>query len=382
MIKRLLCLPVACWCFIGPFSVLAKDWDPKLGEASRLAYQGNTSQAEATIDAYIQAHPEDPNGLFIKGDVLDWKAILTFQPESFHRQVLGIYQKANTLAFQNWHQNPDNVDALIDLGNSYVFVARKYSYLDSWMKAGLTARKCQGPLEKAIRLDPSRLDALFSLGGFHYFASNATNVPGIIKFLLGIKGSKAQGLAELKQAVTGDYPFVIDAKYGLLHIYFEYEKDFEGALKILRDFQAQFPENPELVLRQAEIYDAQDHLKGANGYLYLVQWCEAKKDRCHPEYLFLAYSNAGRLFQGLGQNEKAKENFALALSHDLHLDSTKTAENYYGSGLIDTAENQNAAAMEKFENAKSTPGIPKKLKKDIEEAIKSLCKKENIPGKC
>jgi antitoxin component HigA of HigAB toxin-antitoxin module len=369
--------------FLNLQSIEAKQWDPRLLQASRLAYQGNYQQAESLIDTYIQEDSEDPNGLFIKATVLEWKATLTAQPEKPAQQkILEIYKEANQLAFQNWNHDPENVDFLIDLGNSYLFLGRKYAETGSLFKAVLTAKKCQRHLEKALKLDPTRVDGLLALGAFHYLADNTPKELAVFKAILGIKGSKTEGLAELQKALTGDHPFTIDTQFVLLFIYMDYEKNYDQALKILGELEKQFPENPEMKLKRARIYEKQDKLKGANGFLSLAQWCEQKQERCHQNYLFQAYYNAGRLFKDLEQNSKAKELFAKALNHDAHLYPTLTAEAFYWPGLIDQAEGNDSEALKKFKQAQSISGISKKFKKEIEQALESICKKENSSVKC
>ncbi len=364
-------------------SLSAKEYDPALSEASRLAYEGKVQQAEPIINTYIQNHPEDPNGLFIKVVVLDWKARFNAEPlEPAQQRMLEISKQANDLAFQNWHKNPDNIDALIDLGNSYIFLGRKYADVDSWLKAVLTAKKCQQHLEKALKLDPNRVDGLMALGGFHYFAGNTPPGAAPFKTLFGIKGTKTQGLTEVKRSIQGKHPFVLDAKYALFYITFDNEKNYDEALRLLAELDAELPENPELKFKRAEVYEKQGKLKGAEGFLALAQWCEGKPGRCHPNYLFLAYYHAGRLLKDEGQNEKAKTYFAKALPFDAHLYPNLTAEALYWPGLIEQAEGKVDLAIEKFQKAKSIPGVHKKLRKEIEQSLEVLCKAEGASQKC
>src|SRR5215471_15983268 len=117
----------------------SKEYDPRLLQSSKLAYQGNWREAEALIQQYLAENPMDPNGLFVKGVVLEWKMGLDGEKWwEAQRKMLEVYQEANDMAFQLWNRDQENVDRLIDLGNSYMFLGRKYSDNGSWLKAVLT----------------------------------------------------------------------------------------------------------------------------------------------------------------------------------------------------------------------------------------------------
>ncbi len=305
----------------------AKDWDSRLIQAPQLAYSGQTTQAENLIKQYIDEHPEDPNGLFVQAIVLDWKANLNAaQGDQFNKQLLEIYKKANDLAFQRWHFDPDNIDRMIDLGNSYLFLGRKYSDLGNWLKAVLTGKKCQKYLEKAYKIDPSRKDALLTLGGFHYLAGTVTGPVASLKGVLGIHGSKEQGLREVKEATQGLHPFIWDAEFALMFLYRDFEKNQDEALKALVPLEKQFPNNAEIKYKKAQIIEAQDKAKGANSFFELAKWCEANKTVCHQNYIFLSYLNAAKLKRDTNQTPQAKELFAKAKAQDTKLNSDLTKE--------------------------------------------------------
>ncbi len=309
-----------------PGLLAARQWDPRLLQVSRLTYQGELKEAESALTAYRQTDPRDPNGLFLHASLLDWKTALQGEPEEpAHREMLSVYKQANRLAFENWRRDPENVDRLIDLGNSYLFLGRKYYDTGSPLRAALTAKKCQPHLEKALRLDPSRVDGLLALGGFHYFASRAPAGLSIFKKILGIRGTREQGLDELKRAMTGEHPFQWDAQYALIYLYTDYEKDYGEALRILNELERRFPKNPAIRYKRPMILEKMGPLKGADAYLHFTQWCEGMRGRCHDSYLFLGYFHSGRLFEETGQPARARELLAAALKHDGRLYPEYTA---------------------------------------------------------
>jgi len=383
MKKRLHPLSLAIFLFLTAISTAkAKEWDPVLLQSSQLGYAGKVQEAEAKIDGYIQAHPEDPNGLMVKGIVLDWKATLTGQdPERSQQALLELYKTANLMAFYRWKDDPKNVDRLIDLGNSYLFLARKYSDRGDWLKAVLTAKKCQKHLELALELDPSRVDGLLALGGFHYLADSTPPGAAVFKKLLGIRGTKAQGLAELQKSFTQKHPYYYDGRYAMMFLYKDHEKNFPEALRILAELQNEFPENPELVFRRGMILEAQDKTLAIPAYLNLVEWCRAPGHACHGNYPFLGYYRAGQIAAELGKNTEAREYLGLAQKIDPGTDSEASARTWLYLAQVDLAEKNPAAALDKLQEGK-TQKIPKDLKKEFEKTIEQICAAEKISGKC
>lgn len=364
-------------------SLEARDWDPRLLEASQLVYQGNTSRAYEAINAYMEENPLDPNGYFVKGVILEWKAALEGRnPAGVQREIVTLYEKAADNAFQLWNQDQENPDKMIDVGNAYIFLARKYADVGDRFKAVLTGKKCQKYLEGALKKDPNRSDGMLSLGGFHYLAGSTSPALSGFKALLGIKGSKEQGLSELKKSLNGNHPFVNDTFYALMFINIDHEKNYDQAFYYLGELEKKFPNNPELKLKRGVIAEKQDKNKGANAYSDFVKWCEANAGKCHKTYLFLGNYHAGRLFKDAGEKAKAKEHFAKAVTHNTNVYPQLTAEALYWPGLIEESDGQVQVAIEKFKKAKETPGISKNLKKEIEDKLGGICKPENTQVKC
>jgi tetratricopeptide (TPR) repeat protein len=363
--------------------VWAKEWDPRLLEASRLAYQNNTAQAEKVIESYIQEHPLDPNGFFIQAVVLDWKALFTDENiRAANQKILAVYKKASDMAFHLWEIDPKNVDRLIDLGNSYLFLGRKQAEMGDWFKAVLTSKKSQKHFEEALERDPSRNDAYMAFGTFHYLADNTPSGAAPFKGLLGIKGTKAQGLAELKKSMTPTHPYYYDAQYVWMFLQMEYEKNYPEALRMEAELEKSFPKNPELRRKRAQIIDRQDKAQGLQEHLAFVQWCESQGGGCTRNYLFLAYFDLGHLSQALGQKEAAREFFGKASELDLKLDPSLSAKTLYFLGQIEQSDGKIEAAIDKYFAAKSTAGLPKSLKKEIEKSLKEVCEVSRVPEKC
>ncbi len=362
---------------------LAKNWDPRLLQASDLAYQGNSAEALKLVESYVQENPLDPNGFFVQGMVLEWEGILRAQPEViWKKQVLKIYKDASQLAFDLWHRDQENIDKLIDLGHSYLLLGRFYGELGEWLKAALTSKKAPKHLNKALEQDPKRVEGLGALGVYHYVAANTPPSLAPFKAILGIHGDKAEGLNELKRSLTGEHPYRNNSLAALYYINYEFEKNYPTALNYVSELEKKFPENPEFILIRAKVYERQDRAKGIEGNLQLVEWCQARASSCHPKYIFLGYFEAGRIAYDMGRNSQAKDLLSKAKEVDTQFSSDRTAWNLLYLGKTEQNLGNFPGALEIWRNGRSLHGLSKDVKKQLKGSIEQLCRSEKAPADC
>jgi|GEM_PF-2200003 len=366
-----------CFSLLFPLALKAKDFDPRLLEASRRAYAGETDAAKQLIEEYIQEHPDDPNGLFVKGVVFDWEGTLKNLPTSHQKETFAVFKEANDMAFHLWDKDRENVDRLIDIGNSYLFLGRKYGDLGSWFNAVLTAKKCQQHLEKAQKLAPDRVDGLLALGGFHYLAGNMPPGAAAFKGLLGIKGDKVQGMSEMKRSLSGQHPFVIDTQYALLNLQIDYEKNYPEALRQLEALQKQFPNNPELRWKRPQIMEKQDPKSSHASFLEFGDWCQKNSAHCHPVYVFRAYYDAGRVAKDQGDTTQSEQDLNQALQYPSEGFNEQKGLLHLWLGQSQEKKGDLPKALQQYQEAKKVPNLPKNLKKEIEESVKKLCEDPN-----
>lgn len=313
---------VAClvWVFLlgihlAP-SAHGKDWDPRLKQALEQSYSGQAQNGLTLVKAYQKENPRDPNGYFVEAMVKEWQAGLgPANHREVYSELVKIYGKANQMAFFLWEKDPENVDRLVDLGNSYFLLARIYGQQGKKLKAGLTGKKCQRHLEKALEMAPERWDIYLPLGAFHFFAGNTPDYWKPIRALLGIKGEKDVGLKELKQSLKGNHPYIFNSYYALMEIHQKAEKNWQEALKYWAFFAENFPNNPLVALKKAQILELKDRREAIAAYLAFAEACQSQKT-CAKKFVYLAYSQAGRLHHDLKEPGPAKQYYQLALKWD------------------------------------------------------------------
>jgi len=364
-------------------SLQAKEWDPRLIQAMELSFSGFPENAEPLIQTYVKEKPLDPNGLFILAMVLEWKYGLSGR--NHHRAYLDlekIYKQANRMAFHLWEKNPEDVNALINLGNSYFLLARIYAKRGSILKAGLTGKKSQKHLQKALEKDSSRLDALVAVGAFNYFAGKTPKFWEPIKRMFGIKGDKDQGLAQLQRAGTGNHPYAWNAKYALLEIYSNPEKKYQKAMGILADFEEAFPQNPVVPLKRAWILEKQEPLRGARAYLDFAENCSVKYASCQPKLKTFAYSQAGKVFLEAGKYLEAQHWLVKSLEVDPKNYPDLTAKIYLWQGEAAKNGGQATTALNYYQQAAQVPGVSKKIAREVKKTRREACRQKEFSGKC
>ena len=378
----LLALGIVC-CLATDLRAQEKAWDTRLLQASDAAYAGHYQQARQLAQAYSQEHPEDPNGYFLTAMSYDWERNLTSQPaQALMAKAVDFYKQGSQLAFLSWDKDQENVDRLIDAGNGFIFLGRALSNAGSNLRGVLTAKKGPKYLEAALQKSPQRWDGMVTLGLFDYVADATPGYLSALKAFFGIKGNKAQGLAELEKSAAQKHLFQNDALVTLYYLNIEYEKNYAKALEYLERLESKFPENPRWQLAKAEVISNQDKARGVEAYLQAVQWCEKRQGLCDKKFPFQALFNAGRLSKELGQVDKARDYLTRAMAFAPATDPERSSEDLLLQGEIEAASGNKDQALEKFHQATQGQGLPKEQKKKVDEAIEQLCRADPRPSGC
>jgi hypothetical protein len=293
-LMKKLCLFMGIFWLLHPGVVLAKQWDPRLYRAMELSFSGHPEAAELLMVEYRKQNPEDPNGLFFTAIVREWKAGLgPGDHEGIHHLNHPLLEEALSLAEKQQRAQPDDVDALIDLGNAYFFLARNFAEQGKGLKAGTTGKKLEKPMKQALAKDPSRKEAYLALGAFHYFAGNTPKILAPFKKLLGIHGNKKEGLEELRKSLEGEHPFLWQTRYALVEIYSNPENNPDQALIQLAPFEEHFPRNPVIPMKKGYIFEKKAPSEAIKIYFNLGEQCGRQFLPCPKKFPYFAYSQAG-----------------------------------------------------------------------------------------
>lgn len=175
-----------------------------------------------------------------------WKILLDPENESYDDVFITKLDDVINQCDQILKKDPDNENALFFKGGAIGFRGRLRTFRDSWLKAADDGRMALPIVEKAGKLDPGNIDVKLGFGIYNYFAAVIPDENPLIRPLMIFfpPGNKKKGIEELTDvALNGRYA-KYEARYFLMTLYYNYEKDPADADKWGKMLVKDFPDNP------------------------------------------------------------------------------------------------------------------------------------------
>ncbi len=299
--------------FVAAKPEVSWGYAPELTKAMDLTYNAQFPEAEAVLNSYISANPQDPMGYLVRGNMLDWKQLVLKLRGNLNQQSLAEYEQANKLAFLMWDKDQGNVDKMITLGNSYMFLSKKWLDLGKSARAGLILKKSQRHMEEAARKEPDRFDAYMANGIFNFYAANMPAGLAIIAKIMGISGDAKVGLELVTKSATNPNIFQNHALFVLSYMYGQSKKNYAMAVLYLNQLSAKFPNNPHFIYQKGEFaYAAKEYEKARQHFGEFNSFCQTHT--CAQPFLFLmnygivsSYMQEGRVLEAAPYIEAAEK---------------------------------------------------------------------------
>lgn len=209
-------------------------------------YNIKFEKAEKTFRGLIADYPKHPAGRFFLAMIDWWKIRLDSGNEEYDDIF---YQKLEDVIYfceELLDDNPENVDALFFLGGSIGFRGRLRIMRESWLKAADDGREALPIVEEAALLDPDNLDVQLGFGIYNYYAEVIPDEYPIVKPLMIFfpSGDKKLGIKQLKSTAENGLYAKHEARYFLMNLYYQFEKDWESAQHYAELLTRSFPNNP------------------------------------------------------------------------------------------------------------------------------------------
>lgn len=178
------------------------------------------------------------------------------------------------------------------------------------------ARRAYDAHEQALRLDPARKDAGLIVGTYRYLVSALSAPMRLMAYVAGFGGGRERGLRMVEEAAA--YPGLTqtDAKFALLLLY-NREKQFDAAMRVVRELQAQYPRNRQLwyeggttLIRAGRFQDAE---------AMLDEGLKRKASDERPQMFgedALWHFKRGLARARLGRTEAARDDLQIALTRE------------------------------------------------------------------
>jgi tetratricopeptide (TPR) repeat protein len=139
----------------------------------------------------------------------------------------------------------NDVSALFFKGGALGFQGRLRANRSSWIKAANDGRKALPIVQKAYKIAPDNYDILLGIGIYNYYAATIPAKYPIVKPVMVFfpTGDKQKGIEQLTKASEKAKFASIEAKYFLLQLSYNYERQYERAFELSTSLLKQFPNN-------------------------------------------------------------------------------------------------------------------------------------------
>jgi tetratricopeptide (TPR) repeat protein len=209
-------------------------------------YNIQFEKAEKTFRGLIADYPKHPAGRFFLAMIEWWKIRLDSGNEKYDDIFYQKLEDVIDFCEEILDDDPENVDALFFMGGSIGFRGRLRILRESWLSAANDGREALPIVEEAASLDPDNLDVQLGFGIYNYYAEVIPDEYPIVKPLMIFfpSGDKKLGIKQLKSTATNGLYAKHEARYFLMTLYYNFEKDWKSAQHYSEMLTSSFPNNP------------------------------------------------------------------------------------------------------------------------------------------
>jgi hypothetical protein len=267
-------------------------------------YELRFDESRKLTQTLQQTYPDHPAGYLLAAESGWWEA----QADPKNHAVEQAYYAAQKAAAEHGiealkHDKYARIELLSYLASSYGSLARfqltnksaNFSALRAGMKALNYARQVH-------EMDPQYNDVYTGLGAYNYFTAT---LPAVIKpfaFLIGARGDKELGFAQLRDAMEKSRYSRTEAKIVYYSVLLE-EKRYADALHLLEELMSEFSDNFVFYKWVSSLFETQHKLD--DGIQYLDSLADRQLQRS-PSLATHALINKASLEHTAGHDAQAK----------------------------------------------------------------------------
>ncbi|MEE9292085.1 MAG: hypothetical protein V3U83_04050 [Acidobacteriota bacterium] len=218
-----------------------------------LLHQGLYGPATQSFLELARAAPDDPQPQLLIAFTTWWRLLLNDDDSvQLHVRFDTAIQRVLELSESRLEADAGDVRALTLSGSAYILRSHVEAQRKKYFRAARSARRGKKQLERALKNDPSQIDALFTLGAYNYYADKVPMIVKGLRFILFMPGGNAErGLDHLRMVASSKGLFRTDARILLAIIEGSDEEHCYGAA--LEQLRAALDENGGSPLIQALI---------------------------------------------------------------------------------------------------------------------------------
>lgn len=307
---------------------------PQVQAAFQHFYDLDYNNAEARFQKIAAEHPQDPMaaGYLLNNTVFQELYRLDALDTTFYVQdgflsgkhpvvenmqvtarVQALYNRAIQLSNDRLRANPHDTDALFARGYAtsletvYLGMVEK-KYVPA-LHMAMAARKDD---DEVLRLDPKYLDCYLIVGIHNYVLGSLSFPYRLLAGIIGIHGSKAKGLADLRR--VGQYGILnsVEARTALA-LFLRREAQYPQAVQVVDGLHQQYPHNFLFSLEQANLLkDSGQGMPAIAAYQALIQQAGQPGGYYPNPHLEMAYYGLGEAARGQRKIAVAAKAYAAA----------------------------------------------------------------------
>jgi tetratricopeptide (TPR) repeat protein len=233
-----------------------------------LLYDMDYAAAGAVFAAIEQRHPKHPVGPLLRALPPWWEVMVDPDDESRDKAFLAAMEEVIERCDRRLRTDRQDLDGLFFKAGAHAFRGRLHADRKHWLRAARDGQKALRYLREVRDRDPDNPDLLLGTGLFHYLADVVPEQHPILKPFARMfpKGDRARGLFELSKAAEQGEFVSAEAAFGLVQIYYLFEKDYASALHYARSLRQRYPNNSLF------------HVYEGRSFARLNMWGEARRD--------------------------------------------------------------------------------------------------------
>lgn len=225
--------------------ITSPDFNQHAQRGIELVYNLDFEKAETEFSYLARHYPSHPAGKFFLSMIEWWKILISIDDGSRDDIFVQKMDEVIELCDSLLDVNENDVTALFFKGGALGFRGRLRANRNSWIKAANDGRLALPIVQKAYQLAPHNYDILLGIGIYNYYASTIPEWYPIVKPLMIFfpSGDKKKGIEQLTEASKYAQYAAIEAKYFLLQLSYNYEKEFVKAYELSTSLLKRFPNN-------------------------------------------------------------------------------------------------------------------------------------------
>lgn len=225
--------------------ITTPDFDARAKRGIAAVYNLEFEKAETEFSALSNQYPSHPAGKFFLAMIDWWKILMTIDDESLDDSFVRKMDNVISLCDSLLEKDPNDVSALFFKGGALGFRGRLRANRSSWIKAANDGRLALPIVQKAFKLSPQNNDILLGIGIYNYYASTIPEKYPIVKPVMVFfpEGNKAKGIEQLTIAAEQAKFAALEAKYFLLQLNYNYERQYVRSYELSSSLLKQFPNN-------------------------------------------------------------------------------------------------------------------------------------------